>query len=137
MWQQLRRMNPKIVVEFKDFLLKTNVFALAIAVVIGTQINAVVQAIVVSLIMPIVGIIGREGNWADMTISFWRFHFPVGVLINALINFLSVAVVVFLITKMFMKPAPAAAPAPSKVCPQCMESIHPDAKKCRFCGSSM
>jgi large conductance mechanosensitive channel len=137
MWEQLRKMNPKIVVEFKDFLLKTNMFALAMAVVIGGAIQKAIEAIVGDIIMPTVGIVLPGKDWRS-----WpeNSEFKFGHLGGAVIDFVIIAAVVFFVTKLVMKPTAAAAapaPAPSKVCPQCMETIHPDAKKCKFCTSPM
>jgi len=141
MWQKLAKMNPKIVVEFRDFLMKTNMFALAMAVVIGVAVGKVVDAIVADLVMPVIGVIFPAGAWQTWTLNIWRLYFPLGHLFANLLNFVIIAGVVFFITKAFMKApvaAAAASPAvPSKVCPQCMETIHPDAKKCKFCTSPM
>lgn len=131
-------LNPKIIIEFKNFLLKTNMFALATAVVLGGAVNTVVGGIVSDLIMPIIGVILPEGAWSTWTLNFWRFHFPLGHFFAILLNFVIIAGVIFLMTKFMMKAeAPAPPPAPSKVCPQCLESIHLDAKRCKYCTSQM
>lgn len=128
-------LNPKIVVEFKDFLLKTNMFALALAVVIGAAAKEVVDALVAFLIMPVIAIVlPAESHWSSWTLSFWKFHFPLGALFSVVLKFTIIAAVVFFLTKMLMKPAPA---APSKTCPQCLESVHPDASRCKFCTSTI
>ena len=134
MWQKMSKLNPKIVIEFKDFLLKTNMFALAMAVVIGGAINKVVEALVGDILMPTVGIVLPGKDWRA-----WpeNSEFKFGHLGGAIIDFVIIAAVVFFITKLVMKPAPPPPPAPSKVCPQCMETVHIDAKKCKFCTSPM
>ena len=55
--------------EFKDFLLKQNIVALAIAVVVGTALNTLVKALVDDFIMPIVAAIGPGGDWQLVTSS--------------------------------------------------------------------
>lgn len=138
MWQKLAKMNPKIVVEFKDFLLKTNMFALAMAVVIGGAVGTVVNALVSDLIMPVIAVVlPADASWQTWTLNIWKLKFPLGHLFGIILNFVIIAAVVFFVTKLVMKPAPAPPPAPSKVCPQCMETVHIDAKKCKFCTSAM
>jgi len=127
-------LNPKIVIEFKDFLLKTNMFALAMAVVIGGAVNKVVEALVGDILMPTVGIVLPGKDWRS-----WpeNSEFKFGHLGGVILDFVIIAAVVFFITKLVMKPAPPPPSAPSKVCPQCMEVVHIDAKKCKFCTSPM
>jgi large conductance mechanosensitive channel len=128
-------LNPKIVVEFKDFLLKTNMFALALAVVIGAAVGKLVEAFVADLIMPVVAVVlPADADWSLWTIGFWKLRFPLGHFFGAVLNFAIIAAVVFFLMKLLMKPA---SPPPSKTCPQCLESIHPDAKRCKFCTSTV
>ncbi len=86
---------------FKEFILRGNVIDLAVAVVIGTAFTAVVNAIVASIINPLIAIFWKPdangeigftvpGFWGDVT-------FPIGDLINAVISFLAVAVVVYFV----------------------------------------
>jgi large conductance mechanosensitive channel len=85
---------PGVLKEFKDFISRGNVVELAIAVVIGTAFIAVVSSVVEGLITPLVGmIVGVDFRDMDFTINDSTFQY--GVVINALIYFLSVAAVVF------------------------------------------
>jgi large conductance mechanosensitive channel len=79
--------------DFKKFAFKGNVLDLAIAVVLGTAFSAVVATIVSGLIMPIVGELLPGGSW--QTWMVWKFH--IGEVVAALINFLIVAFVLFLL----------------------------------------
>lgn len=90
---------PGVLKEFKDFISRGNVVELAIAVVIGAAFTAVVTSVVEGLITPLVGmIVGVDFRDMDFTINDSTFQY--GVVINALIYFLSVvAVVFFLIVK--------------------------------------
>src|SRR5687767_5324136 len=104
-------MNPKIVVEFKDFLLKTNMFALATAVVLGAAINELVKAVVSDLVMPIIAVIlPKNSHWENWTLDIWRVRFPLGHLFWIILNFVIIALVVFLMTKMMMKAVPPPPP---------------------------
>ena len=127
--------NPKIVVEFKDFLLKTNMLALAVAVVIGAAVKEVVDTFVSDLIMPVIAVVlPRDAGWETWTLDIWKLRFPLGHTFSIVLKFAIIAGVVFFFTKLLMRPAPL---PPSKTCPQCMETVHPDSKKCKFCTRSI
>jgi large conductance mechanosensitive channel len=130
--------------EFKDFLLKTNALALAVGVIIGAAVGKVVSSVVSDLMMPVIGIFIPGGQWR--TIQIPLTHKPdgsvaaalmVGSFLGNVVDFVIIALVIFLVTKALLKPAPAAPAPPSKTCPQCLESIVPEAKKCKFCGSAV
>jgi len=74
--------------EFKEFLLKQNVVALAIAVVVGTALNTLVKAVVDDFIMPIIVVIGPGGDWQTATWSVGSVKFGVGDFLAAVINFI-------------------------------------------------
>ena len=126
-------LNPKIVIEFRDFMLKTNMFALAMGVVIGNAVGKVVNSFVADMIMPVVGLVQPSGDWRGL--KLWVFG--IGNILGTMLDFAIIAAVVFLVTKLFMKPEAPPPPTPSKACPQCMETIHIDAKRCKFCTSTM
>ncbi len=118
--------------EFRDFLMKTNMFALAMGVVIGNAVGKLVDSMVKDLVMPVIGALKVEGDWKSLKGGFWRFDWTYGNFISVLVDFTIIAAVVFLITKALVRQAP---PAPSKMCPECREAIHPEAKRCKFCTS--
>lgn len=121
--------------EFRDFLTKTNMLALALAVVIGGAIGKVVDGFVGALLMPVVGMVDASGDWRKLTLELGRLKIAYGHLMGVLVDFTIVALVVFFVTKALLKPAPAP-PAPvTKVCPECRENIHPEATRCKFCTS--
>jgi large conductance mechanosensitive channel len=130
--------------EFREFLLKTNAFALAVGVIIGAAVGKVVSSIVSDLLMPVIGILVPGGEWRTIKIALT--HKPDGSVGNALmvgnflgnvVDFVIIATVVFMITKAILKPAPAPPPAPTKTCKDCMETVAAEAKKCKFCGSAV
>lgn len=120
--------------EFREFLLKTNMFSLAMGVVIGTAVTKVVNSIVGDLIMPVIGILTPEGNWRAVRIGYGRLQFTVGSFMGTLLDFMIIAVVVFVITKMFVKQQP---PPPTKICNACKEGNHPEATRCKWCTSDL
>ena len=116
--------------EFRDFISKGNVMDLAVGIIIGAAFTAIVSSLVGDLINPIIGLILGGESFSDMFISLSDATpaslaaakeagnpvFAYGAFITAVINFLIIAWVVFMIVKMMNrltpKPAPvAAAPA--------------------------
>jgi large conductance mechanosensitive channel len=120
--------------EFKDFLLKQNIVALAIAVVVGTALNALVKALVDDFIMPIIVAIGPGGEWQKATWSVGSVKFGIGDFMAAVINFLIIGLVAWRISKIFIKPA---AEAPRKNCGFCKMSIDAAAIRCPHCTSQL
>lgn len=132
-------MSPKVYArEFYDFLFKTNVFALALGVVIGTAVSKLVEAVVGGLFMPVVGILTTYGDYKKFTLSLGsRIHFEIGKVMGAVVDFVIIAVIVFILTKLFLRQqAPPPAP-PTKPCSRCKEPIHVDATRCKFCTSEV
>ena len=120
--------------EFKDFLLKQNIVALAIAVVVGTALNTLVKALVDDFIMPIIAAAGPGGEWQTATWNVGSVKFGVGDFLAALINFLIIGFVAWRISKIFLKPE---AETPMKDCPYCRMSINAAATRCPNCTSQL
>lgn len=120
--------------EFKDFLLKQNIVALAIAVVVGTALNTLVKALVDDFIMPIIAALGPGGDWQTATWNVGSVKFGVGDFLAALINFLIIGFVAWRISKIFLKPE---AESPMKDCPYCRMSINAAATRCPNCTSQL
>lgn len=80
--------------EFKKFLLRGNVVDLAVAVAIGTAFTAIVTAITTGMITPLVGmIVGKD--FTAMTFTVNDSVFSYGLVIDAVIRFVSIAAVIF------------------------------------------
>lgn len=80
--------------DFKKFLFRGNVVDLAVAVVIGAAFTAIVTAISTGLITPLVGmVIGKD--FSNMTFELNGSTFSYGLVINAIIQFVGIAAVVF------------------------------------------
>lgn len=120
--------------EFKDFLLKQNIIALAIAVVVGTALGTLVKALVDDFIMPIVAAIGPGGDWQTATWNVGSVKFGVGDFLAALINFLIIGLVAWRISKIFIKPE---SEEPKKDCPYCRMSMDAAAIRCPHCTSQL
>jgi large conductance mechanosensitive channel len=97
--------------EFRAFLLKHGVVALAVAVVIGGAVQKLVAALVADLIMPIIGALTPTGDWRTATVSVGAVKLGLGDFLGAVLDFIIIAFVVFMIVKALVKekpPVPAA-----------------------------
>lgn len=102
--------------EFKDFISKGNVLDLAVGIIIGAAFTAIVTSLVDDLISPLIGLIVGGIDFSMLSVGFLDAQFMYGNFIQAIIKFLIVAWVVFLIVKAVNrmkgeKPAEPAAPA--------------------------
>ena len=146
--------------EFKKFIMRGNVMDLAVGVIIGGAFQAIVTALINDLIMPFIGLITgginfkeqfiilklpegvtaaevTYGNAAELGASIWGY----GSFITAVINFLIMALVVFLIVKAINKASEIGkkkeeekpAEPTTKTCPHCFEEVNIKATKCPHC----
>jgi large conductance mechanosensitive channel len=142
--------------EFREFIMRGNVLDLAVGIIIGVAFGSVVTSLVNDIIMPPIGLVLGKINFTDLFINLTpdkaatslkaakdlgAATINYGVFINTLINFVIVALVIFLVVKAFnhmRKPAPAkAAPATTKDCPYCATAIPIKAKRCPNCTSEL
>jgi large conductance mechanosensitive channel len=128
--------------EFKEFLVKQNALALAVAVIIGAAIGKVVSSIVDDVINPILGLALPGGGWreakivlahsTDATGKVVENSIQYGHLLGALVDFVIIGLVVFMIIK-YALPKPEAKPS-TKECPQCKTLIPAAATRCSACA---
>jgi large conductance mechanosensitive channel len=123
--------------EFKSFLVKENVLALAIAVVVGGALNGLVTAAVEDLIMPIVAAATPDPQtWQTRTLP-GPVPLKLGHFGGVLLNFLIVGFVAWRISKAFIRPAPASAGPATKQCQYCKMTIDAAATRCSHCTSEL
>ena len=130
--------------EFRAFMTKTNALALAIGVIIGAAVSSVVTGVAQDLLMPLIGLLLPGGNWreaklvlrttTDASGKVVESAVLYGHFIGTLIDFVIISFVIFLIVKALVKPAPA---APTKKCPECLETIPEAARRCRACTAEL
>ena len=89
--------------KFMDFLNKYSVIGLAVAVVIGTAATKLVNSTVTDIIMPIIAVLVPGGDWRTATLDIGPLKFLVGDYVGAIIDFVIVAMVIFLLVKYIMK----------------------------------
>lgn len=85
--------------EFKEFIRKNQVMGLAIAFIIGASATKLVTAIVTDLVMPIIGAVIPGGQWRTTIFQIGDVKFLIGDFTGALIDFLIIVLVIFLIVK--------------------------------------
>jgi large conductance mechanosensitive channel len=123
--------------EFKSFALKGNVIDLAVGVVIGGAFGKIVSALVDDVIMPLVGALLPGQEWRDFTVS--PLKFKVGHLLGAMLDFLIISAVLFLVVQKLLGVLRSQEPgkATIKDCPECLEKIPIEARRCRACTSQL
>ena len=126
----------KMLKEFKEFAMKGNVVDLAIGVVIGSAFGAIVTSVVEDLITPIIGGIFGQPDFSAIKLG----PIMIGNFINAVVNFLIIAVCLFSVVKVInklKKPAPEAPKEEPRLCPYCKTEIAKDATRCPHCTSQL
>lgn len=129
--------------EFKKFISKGNVMDMAVGIIIGGAFTSIVSSLVNDIINPILGLFGGMNfdqlSWnitGDVTLYYGKF-------ITAVVNFLIMALIVFLLVKIMnkamsriQKPEEPKAPT-TKICPFCQSEIALKATRCPHCTSKL
>lgn len=129
--------------EFKTFIFRGNLVELAVAVVIALAFTAVVTAMVEDLVTPLIAAIFGKADFSALTFEINGSVFKYGDFINKLINFITVAAVIFfLVIKpmnvLLARSRKEAPPDPTlRKCPRCLETIPSAATRCRFCAADI
>jgi large conductance mechanosensitive channel len=124
--------------EFKAFAVRGNVLDLAVAVVIGAAFTKIVTALVNEVVMPLIGKVMPTGDWIGYQVG----GIKIGVVFSAVLDFLVVAAVLFVVVVKIMGSTmrrfsrdQVPVPPPTKKCPECLEDIPVAARRCRACTS--
>lgn len=127
--------------EFKEFALKGNVMDMAVGIIIGAAFTAIVTSLVDDIISPLIGLFVKV-DFNDLVANVAGVDIKYGAFIMAIINFLIVAWVLFLVIKSLNKASnlkkkeEEEAPT-TKVCPFCKSEIAIDATRCPNCTSEL
>jgi large conductance mechanosensitive channel len=139
--------------EFREFVMRGNVLDLAVAVIIGGAFGKIITSFVNDILMPPIGLLLGGVDFANLFFSLNGQAYAsladaqaagaptinYGVFLNTVIDFLIVALVIFLVVKAanrMKKPAPAATPT-TKECPHCFTNIPLKATRCPNCTSQL
>ena len=89
--------------EFKEFISKGNVMDMAVGIIIGGAFTAIVNSLVESILMPVIGVLSGGLSVADMSVTVGNAVIGYGAFLQAIIDFLLVALVLFSIIKALNK----------------------------------
>lgn len=141
--------------EFKEFALRGNVVDLAVGFIMGAAFGKLVSSLISDIIMPPIGLLLGKVNFSDLYINLSGRPFAslaeakatgaatlnYGAFINAIMEFLIIALAIFVMVKWMnslrRKPAPAPAEPTSKECPFCSTTIPLKAVRCPNCTSEL
>jgi len=139
--------------EFREFIMRGNVVDLAVGVIIGGAFGKIVSSLVSDVIMPPIGLLLNGMDFSNLFVSLTGQPFATlaeaqaagaptlnyGNFINAVIDFIVIGLVIFLLIRAInrmQKPAPAAQPA-TRDCPFCFSLISLKATRCPNCTSQL
>ena len=127
--------------EFKKFILRGNVIDLAVGVIIGAAFQAIVTSLVDDIISPLIGLVANT-DLSDMVATVGDVEIRWGAFITAIINFVIMAFVIFLIVKAINKASEIGKnkeeeKPTTKECPYCKSEIAIEATRCPHCTSEL
>jgi len=134
----------KFIAEFKEFVSRGNVVDMAVGVIIGAAFKAIVDSLVSDVISPLIGIIFKM-DFSELSATVNGSEIMYGKFIMAIINFIIIALVLFLFIKAInkmrrlseaRKPKEEEAPT-TKKCPFCQSEIAIEATRCPHCTSEL
>jgi large conductance mechanosensitive channel len=145
--------------EFKEFIMRGNVVDMAVGIIIGAAFGAIITSLVNDVIMPPIGMLLGNVDFANLFIllkdgtpgepyasvadaqAAGAVTINYGVFINAVISFLIIAFVIFLLIRNInrMRREEEAAPAEptTQECPFCRSTIPVKAVRCAYCTSQL
>lgn len=126
---------------FRQFIARGNLIDLAVAVVIGTAFTALVTAVVEDLFTPLIAAIAGKHDFSKLVFTVNHSTFKYGAFVNALLAFLTVAVVLYFVIVSPMARITARLNRNKAVttrdCPQCLSTIPIAATRCMYCTSEV
>lgn len=131
--------------EFKKFIARGNVMDMAVGVIIGGAFTAIVNSLVNDVMMPVLSLITGGLDFSKLCIVLGEGEgaatLNYGAFIAAIINFLLIALVIFMLIKTINKFAKKKeedpAPVTTKDCPYCKEKVALEATRCPHCTSEL
>lgn len=152
----------KFIKEFKDFAMKGNVMDMAVGLVIGGAFQSIIKSLVEDIIMPFTALFTGSVDYTDWVIQVATAQIRIGSFITALINFLILALSIFLALKVVnginnklermnkevegkiakklkrgKKKEEIVVEPETKICPYCLSEIKYKATRCPHCTSEL
>ena len=128
--------------EFKEFVMRGNVLDLAVAVIIGGAFGKIISSLVNDILMPLIGLVLGGVNFSELAFTVGEAVVNWGAFVQAIVDFVIIAFVIFMIVRTANKakkkeePAPPAEPT-TKDCPYCFTTIAIQATRCPNCTSQL
>ena len=152
----------KFIKEFKDFAMKGNVMDMAVGLVIGGAFQSIIKSLVEDIIMPFTALFTGSVDYTDWVIEVSTAQIRIGSFITALINFLILALSIFLALKVVnginnrlermnkevegklakrlkkgKKKEEVVVEPETKTCPYCLSEVKYKATRCPHCTSEL
>lgn len=134
----------KLLKEFETFIMRGNVIDMAVGVIVGAAFQAIVNSLVNDVISPVLGLFANM-DLSYLVLKINDVEIRYGSFLTAVINFLIMAFVIFLLVKAinkisefgFKKKNEEPAGPKTKICPYCRSEIPAEAVKCCHCTSDL
>jgi large conductance mechanosensitive channel len=138
--------------DFQDFVMKGNIFDLAVGVIIGGAFGKIVTSFVESIIMPLVSVLIPGGSWREAKLVLGTIPDPknaekqienailIGQFLGGVLDFITIALVIFLMIRALAKlkrKEQRLDAADTKECLYCLSTIPIEASKCAHCTSDL
>lgn len=135
----------KFLNEFKEFIMRGNVLDLAVAVLVGAAFQSIVTSLTDNIISPVIGLFTRMNfDQLSVQIPYTDVIIKYGAFITSVINFLIMALIIFLIVKVInkimtfgRKKEEQTQEETTRECPYCKSEISIDATRCPHCTSKL
>jgi large conductance mechanosensitive channel len=129
----------KLLENFKAFILRGNVVELAVGVVIGVAFGNVIAALVKDLFTPLIAALGAQPDFGGLVFTVNRSRFRYGDFIDAALDFVIIAAVVYFLVVAPMNRLTAQRRGPeqptTRKCSECLSEIPLGARRCSHCTS--
>jgi large conductance mechanosensitive channel len=122
--------------EFRDFITRGNLVEIAVAFILGLAFAAVVTTFTNIVLSLIAAIFGGASQFSKLTADVNGTPIPYGAFISAVINFVIIAFILFLVVKAYNRMR-RKEDATTKACPYCKTQIPLDASRCSACTSEV
>jgi large conductance mechanosensitive channel len=122
--------------EFRDFVMRGNLIEIAVALILALAFAAVVTAFTNVMLSFVAAIFGADLSFDQLTFELNGTPIPYGAFLTALVTFLIVAFILFLVVKAYNRMRRAPAPT-TRACPFCKTDIAIEATRCPNCTSEL
>lgn len=127
--------------EFKAFIMRGNVMELAVGVIVGAAFKAIVDSLVGDIISPIIGLVAKK-DFSHLVWNVFDAQIRYGAFITAVINFLLMALIIFMLVKgmnhltgLAHHKEEQAEAEEARKCPYCCTEVAKEATRCPHCTS--